>query len=114
MGAASRLGLFSDEVDPGSGELLGNDPQALTRLSHISAAIALAQAQPSKQAQPSNTVAPAPVICQPPTPVSPAPTHAAPLAQRITARSRSELNSGRMCSRYASKKASWLGPTCWM
>jgi GH15 family glucan-1,4-alpha-glucosidase len=40
---AGPLGLFSEQVDPRSGELLGNFPQALTHLSHISAAIALAQ-----------------------------------------------------------------------
>jgi GH15 family glucan-1,4-alpha-glucosidase len=47
MSAASPLGLFSEEVDPTSGELLGNYPQALTHLSHVSAAVALAEAQPS-------------------------------------------------------------------
>jgi GH15 family glucan-1,4-alpha-glucosidase len=47
VGAASPLGLFSEEVDPDSGELLGNYPQALTHLSHVSAAVALAQAQSS-------------------------------------------------------------------
>jgi GH15 family glucan-1,4-alpha-glucosidase len=44
MGAASPLGLFSEEVDPKNGELLGNYPQALTHLSHVSAAVALVQA----------------------------------------------------------------------
>ena len=41
MGAASPQGLFSEEVDPSSGELLGNYPQTLTHLSHIGAALAL-------------------------------------------------------------------------
>jgi GH15 family glucan-1,4-alpha-glucosidase len=50
MGAASPLGLFSEEVDAKSGELLGNYPQALTHLSHISAAVALSQAQTSSAA----------------------------------------------------------------
>jgi GH15 family glucan-1,4-alpha-glucosidase len=45
MGAASRLGHFSEEVDPESGELLGNFPQALTHLSHIEAGLALAEAE---------------------------------------------------------------------
>jgi GH15 family glucan-1,4-alpha-glucosidase len=41
MSAASPLGLFSEQVDPSSGELLGNYPQALTHLSHIAAAVAI-------------------------------------------------------------------------
>jgi GH15 family glucan-1,4-alpha-glucosidase len=43
MGAASPLGLFSEQVDPDSGELLGNYPQTLTHLSHLAAAAALAE-----------------------------------------------------------------------
>ena len=42
MGAASPLGLFSEQVDPASGELLGNYPQTLTHLSHVAAACARA------------------------------------------------------------------------
>jgi GH15 family glucan-1,4-alpha-glucosidase len=43
VSTGNELGLFSEEYDPQSREMLGNFPQALTHLSHIAAAIALVE-----------------------------------------------------------------------
>jgi len=49
LGTANDLGLFSEEYDPREKILLGNFPQSLTHLSHLTAALALEDAAEGKE-----------------------------------------------------------------
>ncbi len=45
LSTGNDLGLFSEEYDTKSNEMLGNFPQALTHLSLISAAVAFVESE---------------------------------------------------------------------
>jgi GH15 family glucan-1,4-alpha-glucosidase len=52
VGYSNHLGLISEMVDPSTGELLGNFPQALTHLAIITTGLELSRSEEGRPAHP--------------------------------------------------------------
>ena len=67
VAAINDVGLLAEEVDPGSGEMIGNFPQAFSHIGLVNAAWAISQAQvraAEPDARPGHATAPSPYPAQ--------------------------------------------------